>query len=276
MRKSVIKYGETVQKAKNLINQGVPIIVFDLETTGLSSIEDRVLSFSAIKAVKNNNIFVVIDEKNIFINPEREIRPETSSVNHIYNDTVKDCPNEDGVIGEIKEFFGDSPFVCGYNSTKFDEKFMNQMYLRTLGEEFKPQLHVDVIMMAKEKIESKSHKLSDIADLMGVSNGLEFHNSLDDVYATFRVLKMLLEEYEEEEKKPLYQLRVKKASLYRPSHKVNRIYIATYPYSKTFFDLYKKEWQSDMDCDIDFLEHEVLDMYQVPNIQALGRKLANA
>ena len=274
MRKSEIKYGETVKKAKNLIESEVPLIIFDLETTGLNPVEERILSFSALKVVYRNDIFVVLDQKDIFINPEREISPEVTSINHIDNEMVKDCPTEDEAINEIREFFGDSPFVSGYNSTRFDEKFMDQMYLRTLGEHFKPQLHVDVLLMAREKLDNPSHKLSDIADLMGVSGSLEFHNSLDDVIATFRVMKMLLKEYDEEDKKPLYQLRVKKASLYNPSHIVNRIYINTYPYSKTFFDLYKKEWRSDVDCDVEFLEKEVLNMYQVPSIQALGKKLA--
>ncbi len=274
MRKSVVKYGDTVKQASQMLFNGTPMIVFDLETTGLSKIEDRIISFSALKVVYRNDIFVVIDEKNIFINPEREIPAAVTAINGIDYDRIKDCPTEEEVIEEIREFFGDNPFICGYNSSRFDQQFIEKLYLRNLGEDFKPSLHLDVLFMAKEKVNSSSHHLSDIAEMYGVDGGLRFHNSLDDVTATFRLFKMLLKEYTEDEQKPLYQLRVKKASLYNPSHRVNRIYINTYPYSKTYFDLYKKEWQSDMDCDVDYLEKELYEMYQVTSIQALGKKLA--
>ena len=278
MRKSTVEC-KKVAEAKKLIKAGEPIICFDLETTGLSPVEERILSFSALKCQYTNGIFVEIDRKDIFINPEREISPAVTSINHIDNERVKDCPTEDEAVHEIKEFMGDSPFVCGYNSTRFDEAFVKQMYLRTLGEEFNPCLHIDVLLMAREKIDNPSHKLSDIANLMGADGNLEFHNSLDDVIATFRIFQMLLKEYDdvEEEKKPLYHLVVNGANLYNPSHRVNRIYIKTHPYSKTYYDVYKREWKSDVDgFDMDQLIEDVYKMYSVDNINSLCKQVAAA
>ncbi len=276
MRKSNVNYGQTVARGKELINAGTPLICFDLETTGLSPVEERILSFSAIKCQYKNGIFEELDRKDIFINPERPISPAVTSINHIDNERVKECPTEDEAIHEIKAFMGDSPFLCGYNSTKFDEAFVKQLYLRTLGEEFKPLLHIDVLMMAREQIKNPSHKLSDIAHLLGVDRGLEFHNSLDDVLATFWIFRMLLKEYNDvEEERPLYSLKVKGANWYEMSHRVKRIYISTYPYSKTYYDIYKGEWVSDTDgFDMDKMIRDVFRLYNVENIKDFVKALS--
>lgn len=277
MRKSIVKYGQTIAQGKKLLKAGTPIICFDLETTGLSPVEERVLSFSAIKCRLNNGIFEEIGRKDIFINPERPIPAEVTSINHIDNERVKDCPTEDEAIKEIREFLGDSPFVCGYNSTRFDEAFMKQMYLRTLGEDFKPFLHIDVLLMAREKIQNPSHKLSDIAHLLGVDRNLEFHNSLDDVLATFWIFQMLLKEYGDEvEEKTYYEAKVKGANWYEMSHRVRRIYISTYPYSKTYYDVYKGEWVSDTDgFDMDKLIRDVFSMYHVSDEKELIKVISS-
>lgn len=276
MRKSIINYGDTVAQAKELIKAGTPLICFDLETTGLSPVEERILSFSAIKCQYKNGLFEEIDRKDIFINPGRPISPAVTSINHIDNDRVKDCPTEDIAIHEIRKFMGDNPFVCGYNSTKFDEAFMKNLYLRTLGEDFKPILHVDVLLMAREQIQTPSHKLSDIAHLLGVDRNLEFHNSLDDVLATFWIFRLLLNEYSDvQETRPMFKLSVKGANWYEMSHRVKRIYISTYPYSKTYYDIYKGEWVSDTDgFDMDKMIRDVFKLYGVENIKDFVKVLS--
>ena len=275
MRKSNYDLSQDIAQGKALLEAGTPIICFDLETTGLSPVEERILSFSAIKAQYRHGIFVEIDRKNIFINPERQIPAAVTSINHIDNEMVKDCPTEDVAVKEIADFFGTTPFVCGYNSTRFDEAFIKQMYLRTTGEEFKPLLHLDVLQMAREKVDNPSHKLSDIAHVMGVDGNLEFHNSIDDVIATFRIFQMLLREYGYEERKPLFRLQVKGANWYEMSHRVRRIYISTYPYSKTYYDVYKQEWRSDKEnFDMEKLITDVFELYKVSDIKSLVKSVS--
>ena len=273
MRISTTNIGHDISKAKTLLSAGTPIICFDLETTGLSPIEERILSFSAIKCQYRNGIFVEIERKDIFINPEREISAAVTAINHIDNERVKNCPTEDVAVHEIQRFFGETPFLCGYNSTRFDEPFIKNMYMRTTGDDFKPILPIDVMQMAKEKLESKKYNLQTISHLMGADGNIEFHNSLDDVIATFRVFQMLLREYSDiVEEKPVMKFKVNGANLYRVSHKVNRIYISTYPYSKTYYDIYKKEWHSDTDnFDLEALVSDVFALYKVTNEKELEK-----
>lgn len=63
-------------------------VVFDLETTGISSTSDAVIEISAVK-VRNGQ---VVDEFSTLVNPCRPIPYGVSSVNGIYDDMVKDSP----------------------------------------------------------------------------------------------------------------------------------------------------------------------------------------
>lgn len=274
-RLSKIRCGNDINTAYDLMEKGAPIVCFDLETTGLSTIEDRILSFSATKHLLQNEAFVQIDQKDIFINPQRHIPEKASEVNHITDETVKDCPTEEEIIDEIIEFMGDS-VVCGYNSKNYDGPMLSNTYLRTRGIEFTPKVHLDVLEMAREKLEAPRYNLETIANVMGVDGDIEFHNSLDDVKATFRVFKMLLKEYGDGKKKteekivPLIPLRVKEAKYWAGySHYQERIYVQTYPYSKTYYDIYRKEWRSDLDADLRLLERDLFAMYHCENIADL-------
>ena len=162
------------------------------------------------------------------------------------------------------------------NSKNYDGPMLSNTYLRTRGIEFTPKVHLDVLEMAREKLEAPRYNLETIANVMGVDGDIEFHNSLDDVKATFRVFKMLLKEYGDGNKKteekivPLIPLRVKEAKYWAGySHYQERIYVQTYPYSKTYYDIYRKEWRSDLDADLRLLERDLFAMYHCENIADL-------
>ena len=49
--------------------------------------------------------------------------------------------------------------------------------------------------MAEEKLELPSHKLVHVCEHLGKDSGLKFHNSMDDVIATYRLMEILMELY---------------------------------------------------------------------------------
>lgn len=93
-------------------------VVFDTETTGLSPSKDRIVELSAIRFV--DGIPTEIFET--FINPEREISPEASAINHITNDMVADAPTISEVLPSFEAFVGKSPLVA--HNLEFDIKFL--------------------------------------------------------------------------------------------------------------------------------------------------------
>lgn len=93
-------------------------VVFDTETTGLSASKDRIVELSAVRFVDG----VPVEVFETFINPEREISPEVSAINHITNDMVADAPTISEVLPSFEAFVGKSPLVA--HNLKFDIKFL--------------------------------------------------------------------------------------------------------------------------------------------------------
>ena len=274
MRETLYKCQETVDETIERLKVGEPIVVFDLETTGLNKVAERILSCSAIKWQVRDQKFKETDRLDQFINPGMEIDEKVTEINHISNETVKDCPHEEEAAGIIRSFFGEMPMVAGYNSIGFDEPFVNNMYLRVYGEGFVPSLHLDVMRMAKEKLDLPSYKLSDVAHELGADIGLEFHNSIDDVIATSRCMKILMGMYCKQEKKVRRKVAVVTAKRWTRSHINDRIYVYTKPYTKTYYDVYRKVWCSDMeDLDVDDLKGQVFMKSRCANEAELARAI---
>ena len=70
------------------LNLTKPLIVFDLETTGLDMIKDRIIQISYIKVMPDGTE----DRKNLFVNPCKEIPAEVVALTGISNEDVKDAP----------------------------------------------------------------------------------------------------------------------------------------------------------------------------------------
>ena len=265
MRESVINVSEDVLKANELILAGTPLICFDLETTGTSALTDRTLSISAIKTSFVNGLPEEVGRLDLLINPGFHIPEEASNVNHILDEDVVGKPSEEELLPVIKTFFGERPFICGYNSKRFDLAFVKALYARG-GEEFNPLIHIDVMEMAKEMLDLKSYKLQNVAHELGVDRGITFHTSIDDCLATFRSFMILLKDYTNPTAKAarLPKARVIGAKFWAGySHTTERIYVMTEPYSKSYYDIYRKEWKSDNEFDMKALREDALSYCNV-------------
>ena len=176
---------------------GEELIVFDTETTGLSPSEDRIIQLSAIKCqIEPDYELSEIDRLNLYINPNRLLPAKIVEITGITDEMLADKPNESEQWGAIHAFFGDKAIVCGHNSS-FDISMIQPMYIRNCGYELIVQ-PLDTMAMARElhhKDETGNHKLGTLASFFGLDYGLTFHNSMDDVTATLRLLRYFIEEY---------------------------------------------------------------------------------
>ncbi len=239
-------YKEEVDKVMDLLVKGRHIIFYDVETTGLKSKTSKILSLSAIKYKYEDNLFKEIDRLDVFINPCLPIPEEASKVNSITNEKVKDEMDEwDTHEKIIRPFFGDNPILAGYNILKFDDLFMQLLWLRSCGVELKPEAELDVLRMVQEKMNLKSSTLENAAKELGADFGLSFHTSIDDVIATERVAELLLPMYYDADEPAKFRFKVYGVYYQYYSHKNERIYVHTYPKSSTYYDVYAKSWHSD-------------------------------
>ena len=239
-------YKEEVDKVMDLLVKGRHIIFYDVETTGLKSKTSKILSLSAIKYKYEDSLFKEIDRLDVFINPCLPIPEEASKVNGITNEKVKDEMDEwDTHEKIIRPFFGDNPILAGYNILKFDDLFMQLLWLRSCGVELKPEAELDVLRMVQEKMNLKSSTLENAAKELGADFGLSFHTSIDDVIATERVAELLLPMYYDADEPAKFRFKVYGCHYQYYSHKNERIYVHTYPKSSTYYDVYAKSWHSD-------------------------------
>ena len=102
-----------------------PLIFFDLETTGIDIIKDRIVEISMIKVFPDGHEEV----KTRRINPEMHIPEEASAVHGIYDEDVKDEPRFREIAKSLAAFIEGCDFA-GFNSNKFDVPMLAEEFLR--------------------------------------------------------------------------------------------------------------------------------------------------
>lgn len=107
------------------LNLTRPLIVFDLETTGLDFIRDRIIQISYIKVSPDGTE----ERENLFVNPEKPIPHEVVELTGITNDDVKDAPTFKAFAPQLSEKFKGCDFA-GYNSNHFDIPMLAEEFLR--------------------------------------------------------------------------------------------------------------------------------------------------
>lgn len=100
------------------------MIIYDLETTGVDVIKDRIIEIYALKIEGETK-----SELHHFVNPGIPIPKEASDVHGYTDEFVKDKPMLKEVIAEIDSFFAGQNLV-GYNNRKFDNLLLNVEFLR--------------------------------------------------------------------------------------------------------------------------------------------------
>lgn len=150
------------------------VVFLDVETTGVSPYDDAIIQLSAIKFFGT----VELGRLNTYINPDRPIPPETTSIHKITDDMVKDAPRIFDVKTAFLEFIKDSVLV-GYNIT-FDLHFISIAFDGMLD----GIQYLDVMHMAKNHLDLPDYRLETVAEVLGFCPKGYFHDSLADCEAT--------------------------------------------------------------------------------------------
>lgn len=107
------------------LNLTKPLVVFDLETTGLDLVNDRIIQLSYIKVFPDGKE----ERGNILINPERPIPSLISQLTGITDDDVKDKPAFKDIAHELNNKFKGCDFA-GFNSNHFDIPLLAEEFIR--------------------------------------------------------------------------------------------------------------------------------------------------
>lgn len=102
-----------------------PLIIFDLETTGLDLVNDRVIQLSYIKVMPDGTE----TRGNYFVNPEKTIPQEVVALTGISNKDVENAPTFKEIAKELSMKFSGCDFA-GFNSNHFDIPMLAEEFLR--------------------------------------------------------------------------------------------------------------------------------------------------
>ncbi|TCO79905.1 PolC-type DNA polymerase III [Marinisporobacter balticus] len=180
-----------------LVNDGEPIVignntkginqcyvVFDIETTGLSSKNDKITEIGAVK-IRDNEI---IDRFNVLVNPEMPIPPKIVELTGITDDMVKNQPSIEKILPKFLAFLEDVPVVA--HNAGFDTAFIKEN-CNKIGLGFNNPI-VDTLRLSKILLPNlKRFRLNIVAKELGIALN-NHHRAVDDAEATANIFIQFL------------------------------------------------------------------------------------
>lgn len=151
-------------------------VVFDIETTGFSAVNDRIIEIGAVK-VENGEI---VDRYSTFVNPERPIPFEIEKLTGINDGMVVDAAVIEDILPEFLAFSEDCIMVA--HNAEFDMSFIKENCRRmNLLRKFTV---VDTLAMARSMLpDLKNYKLDTVVEAVGGT--LEnHHRAVEDAEST--------------------------------------------------------------------------------------------
>ena len=107
------------------------LVFFDVETTGLNVLRDRILQIALIKYPKNGD---EPQELSMLINPSIPIAPDAMAIHGITPKDLANKPTFGQVAQELFDFIGNAD-LGGYNAARFDIPMLMEEFAR-VGLEF--------------------------------------------------------------------------------------------------------------------------------------------
>ena len=196
--------GYLVDDIKNIVTDSrgqsldSTFVVFDIETTGFSAVNDRIIEIGAVK-VENG---VITEKFSEFVNPERPIPFEIEKLTSINDRMVEDAPNISVILPRFMDFCKGSVLVA--HNADFDTGFIRHN-CEVLGLPY-DYTYVDTLGIARSFLEGlKNYKLDTVVEAMGCTLA-NHHRAVDDAGATADVFVRFLERFKKKNIRDLDEL----------------------------------------------------------------------
>ena len=173
------------------LNLQKPLVIFDLETTGLDLVKDRVIQISYIKVYPDGRE----ERGDHLINPEKPIEPIITQLTGISDDDVKDKPTFKQLAKELAEKFAGSDFA-GFNSNNFDIPLLAEEFLRAgVDFGFSKCRMIDACTIFRKMERRNLAAAYKFYCGRKMEEDFEAHRADQDTEATYRVLMGQLDKY---------------------------------------------------------------------------------
>ncbi len=162
-------------------------VVFDLETTGLSTETDDIIELGAVKLEEGK----ITEYYNTLVDPKRSIPEGASKVNNIYDADVKNSPYIEDIFGFFVEYCKGYILVA-HNGAGFDFKIIRRL-AGQLGYPLYNEM-VDSLTEARNILtKSRRHSLEALCEHYGIVNK-NAHRAYEDAEATAKVFVKLMDD----------------------------------------------------------------------------------
>lgn len=176
------------------LNLQKPLVIFDLETTGLDLVKDRVIQISYIKVYPDGHE----ERGNELINPERPIPELVTSLTGISDADVQGKPTFKAIAARLSDSFRGCDFA-GFNSNHFDIPLLAEEFLRAgIDFDFSKCRLVDaqtIFHKMERRNLAAAYKFYCGREM---EEDFEAHRADQDTEATYRVLMGQLDKYSPE------------------------------------------------------------------------------
>ena len=161
------------------------VIVFDLETTGLSAQNDRIIEIGAVRLHGGE----VVSEFDTFVDPKRTLSEEIVKLTGISDDMLIGAPQEAAALDAFYEFCGDTTVLVAHNAP-FDTGFLQQAALRC-GKEY-TFTSIDTVGISRALYPHlANHKLDTVAKYMKLPP-FQHHRASDDARVLAEIYKRMI------------------------------------------------------------------------------------
>ena len=168
-----------------------PLVIFDLETTGLDLVKDRIIQISYIKVYPDGRE----ERGNELVNPEKPIEPIITQLTGISDEDVKDKPTFKQLGATLAEKFTGCDFA-GFNSNHFDIPLLAEEFLRAgIDFDFSKSKMIDAQTIFHKMERRNLAAAYKFYCGRKMEEAFEAHRADQDTEATYRVLMGELDKY---------------------------------------------------------------------------------
>lgn len=165
-------------------------VVFDIETTGFSPINDNITEIGAV-LVENGTI---VENFSTFVNPEMDISYEIQGLTRITNEMVEDAPKIDEALKKFMDFAEGAVLVA--HNADFDTGFISEK-CKLVGIDYN-HAKIDTLMLARVLLKNiKKFSLDKVCKELNI-NLSGHHRAVNDAAATAEVFINFIERFKKD------------------------------------------------------------------------------
>lgn len=154
---------------------GITFVAFDVETTGLSPVANRLVELSGVRFALSHETFETFST---LINPEVPIPKEVTEIHGITDDMVAHAPRFKSAVSNFINWAGNDCVFMAHNAN-FDVEFA-RVNLARAGLPCPTNFVVDTLVLARAFLrETPNHQLKTVVEFLDLQRG-DYHRALLD------------------------------------------------------------------------------------------------